>query len=380
MATWFMQKSNRRAVMLLMLFVFVLFRFEGVMDVIHKMMAILSPFFIGSVIALLVNLPMRWMERTFVFFYKTPLLRKLKRPVCLTLSVLLVVALIVVMMVVIIPEVRVAIESMIVVLPDAIRQALDWTNELGVRLRTNLDLAVPEQGDVKEQVESILQYLVGGISNSTGILSSAASIVMDSIIGLVFAIYLLSGKEKLLANFKLFTASYLKPETDRKLHHVLKLSVNTFSDFFGGQCIQAFSSALLTWFFLMIFGIPYAVLIAMLVFITAFIPIFGPYISGAIGMLLVFSQSAGLVGWFLLIFFVVQQISGSVIYPRIMEKAIDMPSIWVLLSVTIGGGLMGLMGMMFFIPFTAIVYNLVKDDVIRRQGGKPEQNGGVAHV
>lgn len=377
MTTWFTQKRNRRTILLLMGFVFVLFRFEGVMDVIQRLMAVLTPFFVGSVIALLVNLPMRWMERTFTFFNKTPLLRKLKRPVSLLLSVLLVVSLIVVMLVVIIPEVKNAIESMIVVLPDAVRQAIDWANNLGVRLRANLDLSVPEQGDVRQQVEAVYQYLVGGLSSSTGILSSAANIMMDAIIGLVFAVYLLSGKEKLLANFRLFTSSYLKPVSDKRLHHVLRILSSTFSDFFAGQCIQAFSSALLTWLFLLIFGIPYAVLIAMLVFITAFIPIFGPYISGAIGMLLVFSQNADMVWWFLLVFFVVQQVSGSVIYPRIMEKAIDMPSIWVLASVTIGGGLMGLMGMMFFIPLTAAVYNLIKEDVSLRQsqgivpGGTP---------
>lgn len=375
MTTWFTQKRNRFTILLLMGFVFVLFRFEGVMDVIQKLMAVLSPFFVGGVIALLVNMPMRWMERTFFFFRKTPLLRKLKRPVCLLLSVLLVVSLIVVMLVVIIPEVKNAIESIIVVLPDAVRQAIDWVNNLGVRVRANLDLSVPEQGDVREQVEAIYQYLVGGISSSTGILSSAANMMMDAVIGLVFAVYLLSGKEKLLASFRQFTAAYLKPKTDRRLHHVLRLLVSTFSDFFAGQCIQAISSALLTWLFLFIFGIPYAALIAILVFITAFIPIFGPYISGAIGMLLVFSQNAAIAGWFLLIFFVVQQISGSVIYPRIMERVIEMPSILVLVSVTIGGGLMGLMGMMFFIPLTATVYNLVKEDVLHKQKGNVSTAG-----
>jgi predicted PurR-regulated permease PerM len=112
------------------------------------------------------------------------------------------------------------------------------------------------------------------------------------------------------------------------------------------------------------------VLISLLVFITAFIPIFGPYISGALGIILVYSQDAALIWWFLLIFFIVQQVSGSLIYPRIMASAIDLPSIWVLVSVTVGGGLMGLAGILFFIPFTAVLYNLLGEDVARRHALK----------
>ena len=115
----------------------------------------------------------------------------------------------------------------------------------------------------------------------------------------------------------------------------------------GGQIIQSIVSALLTWIILAVFQIPYSTLIAMLVFITAFIPLFGPYISGVAGAILIFSIDGGLVPWFLLLFLLILLISGSVIYPRIMRNAINLPSIWVLVSVTVGGGLMGIVGMLF---------------------------------
>lgn len=369
MAGFFEEKRNIIIVVLLMVFAFLLYRFEGVVDVLQRLMVILNPLILGTVIALLVNLPMRAMERVLPFD-RAKAFRRFKRPLCLTLSMVLALALLFVMLLVIIPEVRAAIENIILVLPSAIRQIMGWVGNLGLTLRTNLNLTTPVQSDVQQQAESIYRYLMGGLTSSTVIISSAATVLVETVIGFVFAVYLLFSKEKLLSGFRNLTLAYLKKERALWLHHVLRVSVNTFSDFFGGQCIQAFSSAVLTWLFLMIFGIPYPVLIAMLVFITAFLPVFGPYISGGVGALLVFSQNAGMVGWFLLVFFLVQQISGSVIYPRIMAGAIDLPSIWVLVSVTLGGGLMGLAGMLFFIPFTAIVYKLVKEDAARRLKAK----------
>ena len=369
MAGFFEEKRNIIIVVLLMVFAFLLYRFEGVVDVLQRLMVILNPLILGTVIALLVNLPMRAMERVLPFD-RAKAFRRFKRPLCLTLSMVLALALLFVMLLVIIPEVRAAIENIILVLPSAIRQIMGWVGNLGLTLRTNLNLTTPVQSDVQQQAESISRYLMGGLTSSTVIISSAATVLVETVIGFVFAVYLLFSKEKLLSGFRNLTLAYLKKERALWLHHVLRVSVNTFSDFFGGQCIQAFSSAVLTWLFLMIFGIPYPVLIAMLVFITAFLPVFGPYISGGVGALLVFSQNAGMVGWFLLVFFLVQQISGSVIYPRIMAGAIDLPSIWVLVSVTLGGGLMGLAGMLFFIPFTAIVYKLVKEDAARRLKAK----------
>lgn len=366
MPNWLERKRTIVTIILLMMLAFLMSRFEGVMDVIGKLLAILSPFIIGTVIALLVNLPMRFLEKYFAFFNKTPLLRRLKRPICLLLSVLFVAAVVVLIMLVIIPEVVSAVESTVLVLPGAIKQAVDWINSLGITLRANLDLGVPTETDVQGQIESIYNFLVGGIMGSTAIIQSAANWVMNTLIGFIFAIYLLASKERLMGQFRSLTTAYLKRSTADRVQRVFHLTVDTFSDFISGQCLQALSSALLTWGFLALFGIPYAVLIGLLVFITAFVPIFGPFISGALGIVLVYSQDATLIWWFLLIFFIVQQVSGSLIYPRIMASAIDLPSIWVLVSVTVGGGLMGLAGMLFFIPFTAVLYNLLGEDVALR--------------
>lgn len=365
MTGFFEKKNNVRIVVLLMLFGFLLYRFEGALDVLRRLIVILNPLILGTVIALLVNLPMRFLERVLPFD-RSKVFRRFKRAICLTLSMLFALALLFLILLVIAPEVKAAIENTIVALPSALKQITDRINALGVALHTDWSTSAPVQSNIQKQAEEIYRHLVTGLTSSTGIISSAASLVMQTFIGFVFAIYLLYSKEKLLHSFGVLTAAYLKPDVATRVHYILRMSVDIFSDFFGGQCIQAFSSAVLTWLVLMIFGIPYPVLIALLVFLTSFVPIFGPYLSGAVAALLVFSKDAGMVGWFLLLFFLVQQFSGSVIYPRIIERAIELPSIWVLVSVTVGGGLMGLAGMLFFIPFTAIVYKLVKEDAAKR--------------
>jgi predicted PurR-regulated permease PerM len=113
------------------------------------------------------------------------------------------------------------------------------------------------------------------------------------------------------------------------------------------------------WLTMLIIGFPYAVLVALVTFICAFIPIFGPFISGALGTLLVYTASPDQALWFLLVYFIIQQLEGSLIYPRIVSNAIDIPSIWVLVAVTLGGGVMGIAGMLLFIPLVAIVYRLL---------------------
>ena len=366
MSDAYRRKRDMMAVVLLMLFAFFLYRFDGVMDLVRKLMGICSPLVMGVVFALLVSQPLSFLERNLVFFNGNMLLRRLKRPLCLTMAMLFVLALVVLVVWVILPEVIAVVEKIIAILPEAIKQAEDGLNKLSNLLRTNLDLSAPDAGEIRKQVEQFSQYLIGGLNYSSTLILSAAGLVMNFFVGAVFAIYLLYNKEKLSMQLSRLMETYLKPQTNKKLKRVLQITVQTFSEFVSGQIMQAIISAIMTGAVMAIFGFPYALLVALMVFITSFIPVFGPFIAGAVGMLLVFSKAASMVWWFLLAFFVVQQVAGSLVYPRIMSNAIAMPPIWVLVSVVIGGGVMGLLGMMFFIPMTAVLYNLLRLDIQSR--------------
>ena len=375
-----LSKKNIRVIMLLLLFTFSIFRFDVVSKIITDIFFILTPILIGAVMALIVNLPMSFMENKLRFFSRSKFLLSLRRPICLTVSLLLVLAVIVALFVIIIPEVTRAIERLIAVIPGALKSLMDWISEQSIKLHSNIEfIELPSQSDVRQYIDDAIKFILGGIGSSTVIITSAASVFMDFVIGVVFAVYLLYSKENIRVGFRTITGTYLKPKVALKAQKLANISIKTFSDFMGGQIIQSIISALLTWIVLAVFQIPYSTLIAMLVFITAFIPLFGPYISGVAGAILIFSIDGGLVPWFLLLFLVIQQISGSVIYPRIMRNAINLPSVWVLVSVTVGGGFMGIVGMLFFVPLVAILYQIVLEDIAARKSQKMKAKT-VSHV
>ncbi len=364
-------KKNVKTIVLLMIFAFILYRFDNVMQAVRDIIFILTPFFMGFLIAIVVNIPMKWLEKKLRFLQRTPFLRKMKRPVCLTLAFIFVVAVIAVLFLVITPEVSGAIESLVSVIPETLRSITEWLAEQSDKLKEKLVLTeVPNQEEVKDYFEKFVQYIAGGLSNSPHILRSAASSLADIFIGAVFAIYMLFSKERLKASFRVFCNAYFKPRTSFKVQKVFTMSIRIFSGFIAGQMLQSASSALMTGILLWIFNMPHAALISMIVFITAFIPLFGPYISGAAGAILVFSADKSMVLLFLLVFIIVQQISGSVIYPKIMHNALRLPSIWVLVAVTIGGGLMGIVGMLFFVPLFAIIYQLFEENIKYRKKTK----------
>jgi predicted PurR-regulated permease PerM len=357
-------KKNVKAIVLLMIFAFILYCFDIVMHAVRDIIFILTPFFLGLLTAIVVNIPMKWLERRLCFLQRTPFLRKIRRPVCLTLAFIFVVAIIAVFMIVITPELKGAVESLVAVIPETLRSVADWLAEQSDSIKKKFVLTkLPSQEEVKNYFENFIQYIVGGISDSPHILRSAVSSIADIFIGAVFAIYMLSSKERIKANFRAFCKAYFKPQTGFKVQKVFTKSTRIFSAFIAGQMLQSISSAVMTGILLWIFRIPHATLIAMIVFIMAFIPMFGPYISGAAGAILVFSANKSMVLLFLLLFIIVQQISGSVIYPKIMHNVLRLPSIWVLVAVTIGGGLMGIVGMLFFVPLFAIIYQLIEEDI-----------------
>ena len=156
--------------------------------------------------------------------------------------------------------------------------------------------------------------------------------------------------------------------------------LKAYSNFIGGQLLQSILSSALTMAALAVFGFPYAVLIGLITFVASFIPIFGPYISGILGLLLVFTADPGQAGWFLLAFLLVQQLVGSVVYPRIMSGAIAIPSIWVLVAVTLGGGMFGIAGMLLFIPLAAVIYRLTAEHVRRREHRRAEKEQHIDSV
>lgn len=363
-----------RTIVLLMLFGFFLYRIDLFWGLIQRFLAIVSAFIIGGVMALVINLPMRLMER-HLRFTKSPLLQKLRRVICLSLSVLLVIALLVFMLLVIIPEVVAAMESLINRIPGVLQQLETWLATHNTNIMSLLGLKETDSNSVRDLFQRGSGLLLGGINYSSSVFKSAAQIVMNFAIGLVFAIYLLYSKERIKGQVERLILAYTPKRHGSKLVELLRRIVRTYSSFIGGQVLQSLVSAAIIWAVMALIGFPYAVLIALLTFICAFIPIFGPFIAGFLGGLLVYTAAPQQVLWFLIIYMAVQQLEGSLIYPRILSNAVNIPSIWVLVAVTIGGGIMGIAGMLLFIPMAAVAYHYLAEDSLNRIKQKEEPAG-----
>lgn len=356
----------------LMLFAFALYRFDAIITLLQTFFAILSPFVIGIFMALLINLPMRHLDRALVFLNRYPVLTKAKRAISLTLSVMIVLLVISLLLVVIIPEVVAAVERLIRGIPALLKQLELWLVERNTNIRESLGLVETDENDVRQLFQQAYQFLIGGLTYSSGMVLSAAQYLINLIVGLVFAIYLLFSKERIKDQVRRFIQAVAPEKAGRQVVRVVEMLIKSYSNFLSGQMLQAFISSVMTGLLLMVLGFPYAVLIGLITFVAAFIPVFGPFISGTLGMLLVLTADPSMTLFFLLVFFVVQQLAGSVIYPRIMAGAIDIPSIWVLVAVTLGGGIMGIPGMLLFIPLAAVVYRLtaefVRNKELKKQG------------
>ncbi len=351
----------------LMLLAFALYRFDAIITLFKTLLSILTSFIMGLFMALLINLPLRLLERVIILPVTRPALQKMRRAITLSLSVLIVGVVIALLLIVIIPEVSGAVERLIRVIPGLLKDLELWLTERNANVRQTLGLVETNEGEVRDIFQRAYQFLVGGLSYSSGVVISAAGFLVNLVVGLVFAIYLLFSKEVIQNQFSRLLRSLLPPRVSRRALEISRMLIRAYTNFLGGQLLQAFISSVLTTLVLIIFGFPYAVLIGLITFVSALIPVFGPFISGVLGMLLVLTVSPSQTLWFLLAFFIVQQLSGSVIYPRIMSNAIDIPSIWVLVAVTLGGGIMGIPGMLLFIPLTAVAFHLVSEYVSKKE-------------
>ena len=334
------------------------------------------PFVLGGAIAFILNVPMRGIEKGMFRLQKKIMPKsgkrweKLVRPVSMILSMLLVVFIILVVALVVIPELATTvgsvarkIEANIPVfqrwIEDTFRDdspMVEWANTIDIHPEEILDTAAAV---LKNGVNSILSST---ISVTMGIVNT----FMNLGIGLIFAIYILLQKEKLAVQCKKTLYAMLPGNVVEYLLHVCSLSSRTFGNFVAGQCIEAVILGGMFFVVMTLFRFPYAMLVGVLIAFTALIPVFGAFIGCAVGFFLILMVSPVKALAFLVVFFVLQQLEGNLIYPHVVGNSVGLPSIWVLAAVTIGGSLMGVVGMLVFIPLVSVMYALFREWVYGR--------------
>lgn len=346
------------------------FYFRTVVVIATRILAALSPFFVGLIIAYLLNILMCFYERHyFKKFSNKKIVQKTKRPLCMIAAILSFASIIAAVIWLVIPELVSCVEYIIAEIPGVINNFLksDWVAE-HISPEILDELSKIKWEDYISQVASVLQ---SGVKNVFDIVVTAVTSVISGIIsaflGIVFAVYLLIFKERLLDGIKRILNTYLKRTTVEKTKHFFAVCNRSFHYFIVGQCTEAVILGILCAVGMFILKLPNAIMISTLIGFTALVPIAGAYIGGAIGALIILTYSPIKALIFIIFLVILQQLEGNLIYPKVVGDSIGLPSIFVLLAVTIGGGIAGIGGMLLGVPLAATFYKLLKERLAYRE-------------
>lgn len=354
--------------------------FDGAARAAVFLLDLLAPFLAGGAVAFVLNVPMRFIESKLL---PTPggkptasrRVRRFLRPVSLLLTFLFVVLVILVLVLVIAPELVRTVAGLGVTIQNAVLRFLNWAEEMFANTPQVMEWLNSLTFNWQSiNWQSLINQVVDVVkSGATSILSSAFSTAMsvfsgvaDTFIAFFFACYLLLQKEKLGLQCRKAIYALLPRKGADRVVEVFSLSHRIFSSFITGQCTEAVILGTMFFIVMSILNMPYAVLVGCTIAVTALIPIVGAFIGCGLGafLLLMVSPMQALI--FVVMFLILQQVEGNLIYPHVVGSSVGLPSIWVLAAVSIGGSLMGVAGMLLFIPMTSVIYTLFRQFVYRR--------------
>ena len=365
-------KKIRELIIFTVLLVVALWKFEVVIDVLKTIWGIIFPFVLGGAIAFVINVPMSFLEKKI--FGKTKdgnkAGEKLARPISILLTIILAVGVIILVMFGVIPQLTRTIASLMMSIANFIPQMQDWIREFSHNNQDIMKLVNQVQFNPDQAIKwgiSILGSGAGNMMNTT--MSAVGSIVSGFatfFIAFSFACYILFQKEKLYIQIRKIFFAFISRKKAEAFLKICSLTYRTFANFLAGQCLEAVILGSMFVVTLSILKMPYALLIGTLIAFTALIPIFGAFIGCAVGCFLIFMVNPKQAILFIIVFLILQQIEGNLIYPHVVGGSVGLPSIWVLAAVTIGGNLMGIVGMLVFIPIVSVIYTIFREFVYMR--------------
>jgi len=330
------------------------------------------PLILGGVIAYILNILMSFYERILPRFTNEPL-QKLRRPGAMLLAFITLILVMILLFRMILPELFGCLQLILEKLPGALRNAYLWLDEnfnISAYLTDRNILNTLETMNLQDSLKKIIDFLMSGVGGAMGSIVSGVTTVFSAIatafISIVFAVYILSGKERLGSQISHLIRTYLGESVLKNFRYITSTVDSCFHSFIVGQCLEAVILGTLCIIGMSIFRFPYAMMIGCLVGFTALIPIAGAYIGAAVGAFMIFTVNPLQAVLFVVFLVVLQQLEGNLIYPKVVGASIGLPGIFVLGAITIGGGIMGIPGMLLGVPLTASVYQLVKNNMAKR--------------
>lgn len=329
-----------------------------------------APVFIGLIIAYILNILMSFYEKHyFIRFSHKKAVQKSRRAVCMVLALVTLFGIVALVIGLVLPELFSCVSFLLSEIPPAIEEFLASEFVVDVLPATILS----ELSDInwKESISGVVKVVTSGLGSTVSTIVVAVSTVFSKVVtglvGFIFAIYLLLGKEQIQGQGRRLMRSYLPGKWVEKISYLLKVLDDSFHRYIVGQCTESIILGVLCMAGMLILRLPYAPMIGTLIGFTALIPVAGAYIGAGVGAIMIFTVSPVKALVFLIFILVIQQIEGNLIYPKVVGNSVGLPAIWVLATVTIGGSLMGILGMLIGVPIAGALYRLIREDMNRRE-------------
>lgn len=365
----YLEKYKKDIIKLILFTVIIIFAFIYIKTIgsfLAYLINIFMPFIIGIFIAFILNVLLNFVENKLFKKlnnknYKT--WSKLKRPVSVIITFIIIITIIVFILGLLIPQLQNTVSLFTKNFDTYKEQTIEILNNFGINSESinNYSTSI---NNLKNEITSYINNNRNEIMQITiGVASSFLGSITSIIIGIVFAIYILLKKEDLSRQFKKILKAYLPEKYERRIEEIANLSNITFGNFISGQCLEALIIGLLCFIGMLILQIPYASTISVLVGFTALIPVFGAFIGTFIGAFLIFMVEPFKALIFIIFIIILQQLEGNIIYPKVVGKSVGLPSIWVMVAVTIGASIYGVLGMILSVPLCSILYSIIKTDV-----------------
>jgi len=360
-------EKNKKALMQLILFtIVIIFAFININFLYKTLLYIIKifmPFIIGAVIAFVLNVLLNLIENKLLKNVFDKKFKKYKRTISLSISFICILLLFNFLLFLVVPELKNAVVIFVQNLPEYTKNLRNLLNDFGV-----------DEQKISEIINSLNQLKLTGVNfiknnselfltNSLNIATSLFTTITNFVIGTVFAIYILAQKEKLKMQVEKVMNAYFSKKKVEKLNKIFSLSNKVCSNFISGQCTEAVIIGFLCLFGMLVLRLPYATTISVLIGFTALIPVFGAFIGTVIGAFLILMVSPIKALIFVIFILILQQFEGNLIYPKVVGKSVGLPGIWVMVAVTVGASVAGIIGMFVSVPLVSIIYSVLSTNV-----------------
>ncbi len=350
-----------------LLMIIAVFKFGNILDIVHKFFSVLSPVIWGLVIAFLLNPIMVKTEklmRRYVFKKNTHpmLLRAFALVICAVVFLLFCAG----TFAVVIPEIFNSLNDIFSNISKLFSQLQNWISKLFKNNQQLYDYAMKQLSDFAKDTDTLITRVQPIVTNILSGAWSFLNFLTDFLVGFIISMYVLAAKEKMLAQSKKFLFAVFRKNACKTIFSIGNQCNTVFSNFVVGRLIECFIVGLMTFIGMSILKMPYAVMISVLVAITDIIPFFGPFLGAIPSALLLLMVDGKYVLPFAIMMLIIQQVDGNLISPKILGESTGLPPFWVLVSLFVGGGLFGVVGMILCVPTFAILYDLVRTGVESR--------------